>query len=211
VCIHLEKKKKQIVISVVVIGIVFGGVFGAFGIMSVALNTSTPVVVVTSGSMVPTLYEGDILFIQNVSFNDLVVGNHTTRTGDIIVYSTQKPYFVTDVTTEPIVHRLVGKYFDNTTGRWYVQTWGDANSIPDMWNAPAANIMGKVVGVIPYLGWIKILLDQTGLAIPLLVFLAALLVISILWDISNPKKQAAAAAEQAPGEEPPSRTGMDPE
>ena len=44
-------------------------------------------------------------------------------------------------------------------------------------------MIGVVVGRIPYIGWVKILLTDSGLLIPLLVIVSALLIISIVWDI----------------------------
>ncbi|MFX1500122.1 MAG: hypothetical protein ACFFDH_04060, partial [Promethearchaeota archaeon] len=48
---------------------------------------------------------------------------------------------------------------------------------------PENRILGVVCGRIPYLGWVKILLTDTGLLIPLLVIVSTLLIISIVWDI----------------------------
>ncbi|GAH84377.1 unnamed protein product, partial [marine sediment metagenome] len=39
------------------------------------------------------------------------------------------------------------------------------------------------IGGIPYIGWVKIFLTESGLLIPLLVIISALLVISIIRDI----------------------------
>jgi len=48
---------------------------------------------------------------------------------------------------------------------------------------PENRILGVVVGRIPYIGWVKILLTDSGLLIPLLVIVSALLIISIIWDL----------------------------
>lgn len=50
------------------------------------MNTFTPVVVVSSGSMTSTINEGDVVFIQHVSADAINPGNHTNRTGDVILY-----------------------------------------------------------------------------------------------------------------------------
>ena len=42
---------------------------------------------------------------------------------------------------------------------------------------------GKVIGGVPYIGWVKIFLTDSGLLIPLLVIISALLIFSIVRDI----------------------------
>ncbi|MHA1285340.1 MAG: hypothetical protein ACTSQP_22795 [Promethearchaeota archaeon] len=48
---------------------------------------------------------------------------------------------------------------------------------------PQNRIYGVVCGRIPYIGWVKIILTDTGLLIPVIVIISILLVISIAWDL----------------------------
>ncbi|HME55680.1 MAG TPA: signal peptidase I [Candidatus Lokiarchaeia archaeon] len=184
----MEKRKKQILVTIAVLGVVFGGTLGAYFILCAAMNTTTPVVVVTSGSMEPTIYEGDILFVKNVPPSEIMPGSHVNRTGDVIVYDTNGLWLVP--APEPVVHRVINRTFVN--GTYYFITEGDANPGPDPpgystpIKIPQNKVIGKVVGVIPKIGWVKLFLDQTNIAIPILVFLAILLVLSIVWDFLHP-------------------------
>jgi len=126
---------------------VFMGVFLAFGINIVlgqALSTDMPVVAVESNSMVPTFYQGDILIIQGArqpeDYNNLL------KIGDVIVFSVEGR----DV---PIVHRIREINPDGS-----FQTQGDANTgqHPFEKHIVPEQIHGKLVMVIPYLGWVKI-------------------------------------------------------
>ncbi|MHA1285061.1 MAG: hypothetical protein ACTSQP_21385, partial [Promethearchaeota archaeon] len=60
---------------------------------------------------------------------------------------------------------------------------GDANAVPDPVPVPQNRIYGVVCGRIPYIGWVKIILTDSGLLIPVIVIISILLVISIAWDL----------------------------
>jgi len=107
--------------------------------LAFALSTDMPVVAVESNSMVPTFYKGDILILKGVSKEDIKVG-------DIVVFS---PY----EGTTPVVHRIIKINKDGT-----FQTKGDANSgqLPFEKRIKFEQIHGKVIFIIPYLGWIKL-------------------------------------------------------
>ncbi len=158
------------------------------------MGTSIPMVVVTSGSMVPSIYEGDILFIKNVPADEIASGDHLNRTGDVIVYETRGiwPFPL----NEPVVHRVIEKEFRD--GKWWFRTQGDANYLPDAYEIPEEKVYGKVVGILPKVGWIKLFLDRSGIVIPLLVILAVLLVASVIWDVLHPEKEKDAPEETVP-------------
>lgn len=63
-----------------------------WNVLRLALWTESPVVVVLSGSMEPSMYRGDILFLQKQT---------PIENGDIIVYQ------VADDSGIPIVHRVM--------------------------------------------------------------------------------------------------------
>jgi signal peptidase len=122
-----------------VLYIVFG-VLLAFGInngLALALSTDLPVVAVESRSMEPVFTRGDILGLR---------GQPSYEIGDIIVFSHGNGKI-------PIVHRIIAINPDGT-----YQTKGDANSnqLPVEKSISLDQIHGKVIVIIPYLGWIKI-------------------------------------------------------
>jgi len=104
------------------------------------LGTSIPIVAVESNSMVPAFEQGDILIVQGVPAEQLNIS-------DIIVFSVPQQ-------STPIVHRIIEINKDGT-----FQTKGDANNgqLSFEKNILKENIHGKVIFIIPKLGWIKIL------------------------------------------------------
>lgn len=153
-----------------VIYVVFG-ILLAFGInqgLAFALSTDMPVVAVESNSMVPTFYKGDILIIQGV--RDPKDYDKFLEVGDVIVF-TQSGRQI------PIVHRIIKKNLDGT-----FQTQGDANSGPIVSNSvnekrvKPEQIKGKMLIIIPYLGWVKI--GITEYVMPN-IFLVILIIIAI--------------------------------
>ena len=169
--------RKKIIIAVVMISIAFFGSFLVYFILQVSFNTESPIVVVVSGSMEPQIHKGDLLFVMGIDAEDIKNGTAEDKDGDIIVFNAQWP----SAPLEPIVHRVIGKYFIGD--KWYFETKGDANAIPDQDLTSEDDIIGVVVGGIPYIGWVKIFLTDSGLLIPLLVIISALLIISIVRDI----------------------------
>lgn len=124
------------------------GIFLALGInqgLAFALSTDMPVVAVESNSMIPAFHKGDILIIQGVSdpnqYWDFLEIN------DVIVFSPEGK-------STPIVHRMIKKNADGT-----FQTMGDANNgrqLPFEKSIQPSQIHGKMLFIIPFLGWIKI-------------------------------------------------------
>ena len=142
------------------------GVFLAFGINVVlgqALATDMPVVAVESNSMVPTFSQGDILIIQGAKNPQDYAG--LLRVGDIIVYSV-------DGRDVPIVHRITTI---NPDGSY--QTQGDActGQHPFEKSIQADHVHGKVVTIVPYLGWVKI--GVTEYALPFIAANAVLVAV----------------------------------
>ncbi|MBY8979178.1 MAG: signal peptidase I [Candidatus Lokiarchaeota archaeon] len=177
-----EKKpvsRKKIIIAVVMISIAFFGSFLVYFILQVSFNTETPIVVVVSGSMEPQIHKGDLLFVMGREPENIRNGTIIDKDGDIIVFNAQGLWPSAPI--EPIVHRVINKYQIGDT--WYFRTKGDANSILDAAPVPEDRVIGVVVGGIPYIGWVKIFLTDSGLLIPLLIVISALLIISIVRDI----------------------------
>nr|MDO8100920.1 signal peptidase I [Candidatus Njordarchaeota archaeon] len=187
----MSKKKgtnvKEVVKLVAVIGIVVGVILGVNLGLQVVMGTPIPMVVVTSGSMEPTLYRGDICIIQKVTPDQYVVGNHTTRTGDIVIYDATGLAQGTYSSGEPIIHRVVSRKYDNATGHYFFLMQGDnvlSNPDPDADWVEDTRVYGKVIFTIPWVGNIFLFLREGGYWI----LIAALAVIIVLVFISETSK-----------------------
>lgn len=182
--------KKELVKTLIIMTIILGGTVGGFFIFKKAMGTEMPIVVVTTPSMVPNINVGDLLFVKYVPPEDIKSGTHTDLQGDVIVYDTNGVW--DHPASAPVVHRVVGK--TEIDGIWYFTAQGDANGDPDPpgdpYTAPIpeSKIIGVVCGRIPYIGYVKIFLSQTNLAVPLMVIVGILLVISIIHDIKHPEE-----------------------
>jgi len=188
-----DKKKpiirKKVIIAVLLMSFAFFGSFLIYFVLQISLNTQTPIVVVVSGSMSPTINKGDILFVKGTDPSLIKNGSAIEKDGDIIVFDAYGLW--ASAPLDPIVHRVVDKWYDNDT--WYFRTKGDANSLPDPVPIPGDKVIGVVIGGIPFIGWIKILLTESGLLIPLLIIISVVLIISIVSDFikeeeEDPKK-----------------------
>ncbi len=110
-----------------------------------ALDTKTPVVDVVSCSMYPFYDRGDML---------LVAGDKSPQAGDVIVYDAPGYNY-------PIIHRVIKINEDGT-----YQTQGDHNSgqLPFEKSIQSAQIKGKAIFKMPYIGWVKLLpMEALGL------------------------------------------------
>lgn len=126
-----------------VLGVVLA--FSAYAILGTALDTKNPIVTVVSGSMEPVLHRGDLLVLKGANISELSFGR---KTGTIIVYHQPER-------DQLIVHRAWKPNSDGT-----INTWGDANSVPDPWNVKPEWIRGKMVLRIPYLGYPRLWLQD---------------------------------------------------
>jgi signal peptidase len=97
--------------------------------------------VIASGSMRPTLDVGDIAVTVQTSPENI-------RVGDIIQFWRQGE-------PAPIIHRVI--QIDRAVGVTYIVTKGDANDAPDD-PITVTQTVGKVVLIIPKIGWISIAL-----------------------------------------------------
>ncbi|KYH39794.1 MAG: S26B, signal peptidase I [Candidatus Bathyarchaeota archaeon B26-2] len=134
------------------------------------LRTEYPLETPISGSMEPTLRIGDLLVVQGgLNPEDIKA---EPDTGDIIVF--RKP----GNPGEFVVHRAIRKF--QKGDRYYFITKGDNNARPDNWVVPEENIIGKVVWVIPMLGYVKIYLGTPlGMAVGV-ILIATLLILEAL-------------------------------
>ena len=153
---------------VVLIVILFGVTLGSVGALRVVLNTDSPLMVVSSGSMIPTLNVGDIIIVRGTDPS-------TVSVGTIIIF--HSPY---DYST-PIVHRVIA--IDDESGQEFFQTKGDNNAVADGWRVPAANLIGVYVAKIPYIGLLS--LELRGPVGWILIALLVMLIIGMEYDESK--------------------------
>jgi signal peptidase len=144
----------------ILIIILFAATYGGVEVMRLALHTDSPLMVVSSGSMVPVLNVGDIIIVRGVDPQAITVGT-------IIISHSPYEYDM------PIVHRVVAVV--NEGGSLFFQTKGDHNEIQDGWKVPAENLMGVYVVKIPYIGLISLEL-RGPLGVTLIILLVALII-----------------------------------
>ncbi len=116
--------------------------------------------VVLSGSMNPAFDTGSIVFVRPTEPSEIVEG-------DIITFSS------TGDATRKTTHRVVGLNWDN--GLSFI-TRGDANNVNDPNPVPAENVVGRVTGSVPYIGYL-FGFAQTRLGLILLIFIPGLFLI----------------------------------
>lgn len=98
--------------------------------------------IVVSNSMVPAISKGDLILIEKTNADSLKIG-------DIIQYKLE------DI---QVFHRIIDVKYNQ--GIRYFITKGDANNAEDPNPVTEAQVMGKYIARIPYIGWPVILLRQ---------------------------------------------------
>jgi len=152
--------KNPMVRVLILIIILFAATYGGVEVMRLALHTDSPLMVVSSGSMVPVLNVGDIIIVRGADPQAITVGT-------IIIFHSPYEYDM------PIVHRVVAVVNDG--GSLFFQTKGDHNEIQDGWKVPAENLIGVYVVKIPYIGLISLEL-RGPLGVTLIILLVALII-----------------------------------
>ena len=155
-------QRSELVKTVFLLTIVVGGTLGSYGLFMVAMGTTSPVVVVTSESMEPTIYKGDLLIIQARAQEDI----HLL---DIVVYQDTSYH-----PGGPIVHRII--QIEEIDGVTYYTTRGDNNSGDDPGVRTYEEIVGVVITTIPWVGNISLFLrTPSGIAVMAVIFIAILI------------------------------------
>lgn len=133
----------------IIIGI--SPLIGAYLILCIYCSTLTPLYVVASESMKPTLNVGDLIIIKNTKEINI---------NDIIIFESPKTTPEQDL--QPIVHRVIN--ITTINGTRYYQTKGDNNPTPDQWRDYRGTnytlnhmvserlLKGKVISTIPLIG-----------------------------------------------------------
>jgi len=163
------------------IGIVFGFWYG----VQWMLNTEYPALAVASRSMLPTLNVGDLIIVQGTS-PDQIYANYTT--GDIIVFrSPNNP-------DELIVHRAVNK--ETESDGYLFTTKGDNNERPDPYKIHESNLVGRVVGRIPYVGNFSLLIHSRENMYLFTVIMIILIVILLTFPFESDKEEKTSEQKQ---------------
>ncbi|KAK8799307.1 hypothetical protein JH06_1235 [Blastocystis sp. subtype 4] len=144
----LFKSKRLLIVQFVSMVTFFASALAAWKSLSFVLNTTTPIVVILTGSMLPAYRRGDVLLIDN-RFSELKIG-------DIVIYNIPGR----DI---PIVHRLhVINNPGNEEDAHYL-TKGDNNRVHDQQLyqknqlfIPRDYIYGRSVIYAPYFGMFTI-------------------------------------------------------
>jgi len=176
--------KSSYIRTVILIVIVFGGVFAFWFGLRVWSKTEYPLLAVVSTSMVPTLDVGDLIIVEGIEASTVRVGPKFV--GEIIVF--HHPMHRDDF----IVHRAIEKAFNSTDGFWYFRTQGDnsaTNYSPDSWSGPDTwkgmvserLVVGKVVSVVPWFGNLSLFI-RTSEGMLLII---ALIIIIIFVDLAE--------------------------
>jgi signal peptidase len=134
----MKRQLTDVAVALCIFLLIQGVLYGVLGVFP-------PYRVVSSGSMEPTYYEGDIVFIKHVDPHQLLVG-------DIIVFKPKGGGI-------PIVHRIIEVKEDNNT--LYFVTQGDHNAFPDSFyrplpGIPESEVIGTPVLKIPKIGYISV-------------------------------------------------------
>lgn len=146
------KKEAISVIKYILIGLILSITINIA--LAHALNTEKPIMAVVSNSMLPTFSRGDLIIVKGVDTQKIKIG-------DVIVYYNPR-------TRMPIVHRVVD-IWEMEDGRRFI-TKGDNNAHTDQESgiAPPVHeswVKGKVVVVIPKLGYFRVAVLEVGNAV----------------------------------------------
>jgi len=166
-------KKNPAARVILLIAILFIATYGSVEVLKLVLHTESPLMVVSSGSMIPTLNVGDIILVRGADPSTITVGT-------IIIFHSPYDYQM------PIVHRVIA--ISNEGNSIFFQTKGDNNPGPDGWSVPAQNLMGVYVAKLPYVGLIS--LELRGPLGATLIILLIGLIIAIEYSESKPKQIA---------------------
>jgi len=162
--------------------VVLSSVIAFWFCLKIAFKSEYPLLPIDVGSMEPALNIGDLIVVQGFSnASEIKVGEKPE--GDIIVF--HEPG-----TNRILVQRAIDRNF--VDGVWYFRTQGDNVSSPAWWSSGQnfedtweggfhqKFLIGKVVGKIPYLGYIPLYVSaflQTPEAMFLVIVLLCLVIL----------------------------------
>lgn len=152
--IRAMKVRRQIY-QALTFGVIVAGAVMIWNFLKLVTLTESPIVVVLSGSMEPSMYRGDILLLHKRT---------TIENGDIIVYNLPGEGI-------PIVHRIILKQKADGASTYKYLTKGDNNYGDDRplygrgsYYINEDQVVGKVAGILPYGGYFTIILNDYPMA-----------------------------------------------
>ncbi|CAH0057065.1 unnamed protein product [Clonostachys solani] len=150
--LSMLQNPRQAAAQVLNFALILSSAFMMWKGLSVISDSPSPIVVVLSGSMEPAFQRGDLLFLWNRNLLQ------DTSVGEVVVYNVKDK----DI---PIVHRVVRKYGEGEDAK--LLTKGDNNPSDDTELYARGqdylvrkDIIGSVVGYIPFVGYVTILLSE---------------------------------------------------
>ena len=166
----MEESRAGVSLKLVLLYVLlFLGTFGGFYVLRALMGTRYPIMVVVSESMEPTLGVGDYILVRGVEdVNSIEVGPK----GDIIVFL--KPGSL----NEYIVHRAIERILRD--GTIYFKTKGDNNVAPDWWEVPEWNIVGRVYGRVPLVGYFSLFERTSGGIVTIIALVCLVLFIDYI-------------------------------
>jgi signal peptidase len=156
------KIKKLVKIAMFIIIALIATIFLVF-YRPVSLWGDTYYEPVYTGSMEPAITVGSIVVIKPAD-------PETLKIGDIICFKIESESGTT------VTHRII-----NITNQGFI-TKGDANEDPDQWIVAKESVIGKVIAIIPYIGYLGYFV-RTPIGFILLILIPASLI--ILMEIRN--------------------------
>lgn len=166
--------KNRLLRSLFMLAILVLGVFALQKALILILKTEYPLTTPETWSMYPTIKRGDLLIVQGGLKGEDIYAHPVN--GDIIIFRDPRGG------PTPIVHRAIDKGYDETKREYFFKTKGDNNLREDSWIVWESDIYGKVIFIIPYLGYIKIYLgNELGLVLTIILLVMFLLLEN--WDL----------------------------
>jgi signal peptidase I len=164
-----KRKTFQVVIDLLILILLFNTLIPF-------ITGSEKALIVLSGSMTPLMLPGDVVIAKSVDPNELTVGDILTfrdPAGKHNIY---------------VTHRIIALKEDKEL---IFKTKGDANNAEDDFNVTASKAVGKLVFVIPFVGYLPEIAKNKNIFFFMVILPASLIIISEMWNIvlySNPHR-----------------------
>lgn len=173
--------KEKEIINVAII--LFTSVFLVNALIPFFEGSEKPLIVL-SGSMTPIMLPGDLIVVKSVYQNELNVG-------DVVAFQPpgSKPNTL-------VTHRIIS--LEEGKERLF-QTKGDANNDKDTFKVPASNAVGKMILVIPFVGYITEISKNKNIFLLIIILPVCLLIIDEIRNLikySNPSRARKIEREQ---------------
>jgi signal peptidase I len=165
-------KEKEILQTVIVLLI---AVFLVNALMPFVTGSEKPLIVL-SGSMTPMMLPGDMIVAKSINPNELTVG-------DVMVF--HPPGSKPDTL---VTHRIIS--IEEGEERLF-QTKGDANNAKDDFKVLASNVVGKLIFVIPFAGYLPELSKHKNIFLFTVMLPAGLIILDEIRNLilySNPAR-----------------------